>query len=327
MAGKLTNEAPMSKTQSSTCPLCRGAGRHDFTGRDLMFGGDTTYEYHQCTSCGAVYQTPMPSHEQITGFYPDNYTVYDENIKLKPRDALERAMLNVSYGYKHLQAPAALKLLTPLLAPFRDRNSLPYEHGGRMLDIGCANGRFMLRMQQLGWQVQGVEFNQTAVDICGRNNLDVFHGELEDAGLEENTFDLITARHVIEHVPNPDAFIADIARLLKPGGRMHLRTPSSEALGRRIFGEFWYANDAPRHLFLFSKQNLNMLAARHGLEPVTLRTNVRPKLVLNSLDYKNRNTGKPSRRSKLRRLLAKLYVPLAKPGGRGDELFAVYRKP
>ena len=228
-------------------------------------------------------------------------------------------MLDVSCGYKHL--------LTPLLAPFRDRNSLPYEHGGRMLDIGCANGRFMLRMQQLGWQVQGVEFNQTAVDICGRNNLDVFHGELEDAGLEENTFDLITARHVIEHVPNPDAFIADIARLLKPGGRMHLRTPSSEALGRRIFGEFWYANDAPRHLFLFSKQNLNMLAARHGLEPVTVRTNVRPKLVLNSLDYKNRNTGKPSRRSKLRRLLAKLYVPLAKPGGRGDELFAVYRKP
>ena len=108
---------------------------------------------------------------------------------------------------------------------------------------------------------------------------------------------------------------------------MHLRTPSSESLGRRLFGEFWYANDAPRHLFLFSKKNLDMLAARHGLQPVTLRTNVRPKLVLNSLDYKYHNAGKPSRKSKLRRLLAKLYVPLAKPGGHGDELFAVYRKP
>lgn len=327
MSVKVTNEASMTQTETSTCPLCQGPGRHDFSGQDLMFGGDTQYEYHQCASCGAVYQTPMPSSEQIAGFYPDNYTVYDENIKLKPRTAMERALLNVSYGYHHLQAPVPLKLLAPLLAPFKDRNNLPYEHGGRMLDIGCANGRFMLRMQQLGWQVQGVEFNQTAVNICRQNHLEVFHGELEDAGLAESSFDLISARHVIEHVPDPDTFIADIARLLKPGGRMHLRTPSSESLGRRIFGRLWYANDAPRHLFLFSKKNLNMLAARHGLEPVTVRTNVRPKLVLNSLDYKTGNQGTPSRKSKLRRLLAKLYVPLAKPGGRGDELFAVYRKP
>jgi 2-polyprenyl-3-methyl-5-hydroxy-6-metoxy-1,4-benzoquinol methylase len=172
-----------------------------------------------------------------------------------------------------------------------------------------------------------VEFNQTAVDICRRNGLEVFHGELKDAGLEPGSFDLISARHVIEHVPDPDGFVADIARLLKPGGRMHLRTPNSESLGRKIFGNLWYANDAPRHLILFSKKNLNMLAARHGLEPVTIRTNVRPKLILNSLDYKTGNRGKPSRKSKLRRLLAKLYVPLAKPGGRGDELFAVYRRP
>ena len=317
----------MTQTENSTCPLCRGTGQHDFTGRDLMFGGDTEYAYHRCDSCGAVYQTPMPSTEQIAGFYPDNYTVYDENIKLKPRGAMEKALLNVSYGHRHLRAPLPLKLLAPLLAPFKDRNNLPYENGGRMLDIGCANGRFMLRMQQLGWQVQGVEFNQTAVDICRRNGLEVFHGELKDAGLEPGSFDLISARHVIEHVPDPDGFVAEIARLLKPGGRMHLRTPNSESLGRKIFGHLWYANDAPRHLILFSKKNLNMLAARHGLEPVTIRTNVRPKLILNSLDYKTGNRGKPSRKSKLRRLLAKLYVPLAKPGGRGDELFAVYRRP
>lgn len=317
----------MTQTETSTCPLCRGTGRHDFSSPDLMFGGDAQYEYHQCASCAAVYQVPIPTSEEIAGFYPDHYSIYDDNIKLKPRGAMERALLNVSYGYHDQQAPLPLKLLAPLVAKFKDRNSLPYEHGGRLLDIGCGNGRFLLRMQQLGWQVQGVEFNQTAVNICRDNNLEVFHGELEDAGLEEGTFDLITARHVIEHVPDPDSFIADIARLLKPGGRLHLRTPNSQALLRPLFGRFWFPNEVPRHLILFSKKNLNMLTARHGFEPVTVRTNVRSNWALNSLDYKTGNRGKPYRKSKLYRLLVKLYVPIASLGGRGEELFAVYRKP
>lgn len=327
MTGKCTNEATMTQTESSTCPLCRGSGRHEFTGQDLMFGGDTRYEYHQCGTCGALYQVPIPTSEQIAGFYPDHYSIYDKNIKLKPRGAVERSVLNVSLGYHHLPAPPLLKRLAPLLSPFRDRNSLPFENGGRMLDIGCGNGRYLLRMQQLGWQVQGVEFNQTAVDICRRNELNVFHGELEDAQLEENSFDLITARHVIEHVQDPDGFVAGIARLLKPGGRLHLRTPNSKALLRPAFGKFWFPNEVPRHLILFSKDNLNMLADRHGLELVTVRTNVRPNWVLNSLDYKTGNKGKPYRKRKLHRLLVKLYVPFAGLSGRGEELFTVYRKP
>ena len=317
----------MTSTESSTCPLCNGTGRHDFTSRDLMFGGDTDYEYHRCTTCGAVYQTPLPSPQQIAGFYPDHYSIYNEEIKLKPRRAGERALLNVAYGYRHLPAPAMLKLVAPVMSLFSDRDNLPYEQGGRLLDVGCGNGRFLLRMQQLGWQVQGVEFNQTAVNICRQNHLEVFHGELEQAGFTDESFDLITARHVVEHVQDPDAFVALAARLLKPGGRLHLRTPNSEALGRAIFGALWFPNEVPRHLVLFSRKNLNMLANRHGLAPVTVRTNVRTNWVLNSLDYRTGNRGRPYRKRKWYRLLVKLYVPFSKLSGRGEEIFAVYRKP
>jgi len=292
-----------------------------------MFGGEKQYEYHRCGACSALYQVPMPTSDEIASFYPDHYSIYEENFKLKPHGAMERAMLHVSCGYHHLSAPLPLKLLASVLAPLSHSNSLPFENGGRMLDIGCGNGRFLLRMQQLGWQVQGVEFNQTAVNICRRNGLNVFHGELQDAGLEESSFDLISARHVIEHVPDPDGFIADIARLLKTGGRLHLRTPNSNALLRPVFGRFWFPNEVPRHLILFSKKNMDLLATRHGLEPVTMRTNVRPNWVLNSLDYKTGNQGKPYRKRKSIRLLVKFYVPFASLSDRGEELFAVYRKP
>ena len=317
----------MTQKENSHCPLCSGIGHHDFIGKDLMFGMPGTYEYHSCSSCDALYQVPIPTPEKIADFYPDVYKVYDEEVNLKPRGPLERAILNIHYGYHHLPASILLKLISPIFSLYRERNNLPYEHGGKMLDIGCANGRFLLRMQELGWQVQGVEFNKTAVDICHKNKLSVHHGDLESANIDDNSLDLVTARHVIEHVPVPDTFVAEIARILKPGGRMHLRTPNCKSLGRSIFGSFWYANDVPRHLIMFSKKNLDMLAQKHGLVPVDVHINVRPKLILNSLDYKYNNKGKPSRKRKLRRFLSKLYIPLAKLTNRGDEIFAVYRKP
>lgn len=317
----------MIKKQDSICPLCANTGMYDFTGQDLMFKTPGNYEYHTCNSCDALYQVPIPSLDEISGFYPDVYKVYDEEIKLKPRGPLERAILNTHYGYSHIPASFFLKIISPLFSIYRERNTLAYENGGNMLDIGCANGRFLLRMQELGWKVQGVEFNETAVNICRKNKLNVYHGDLESANIESDSLDLVTARHVIEHVPDPHTFIAEIARILKTGGRMHLRTPNSKSLGRYLFGHFWYANDVPRHLIMFSKKNLDMLAAKHGLVPVDVRTNVRAKLVLNSLDYKIGNTGKPSRKRKLRRLISKLYIPIAKLLNRGDEIFAIYRKP
>ena len=53
---------------------------------------------------------------------------------------------------------------------------------------------------------------------------------------------------------------------------------------------------------------------------------MKPKLVLRSLDYRLGNRGRPSEKRKLRKWLSKLYVPLAKATGRGDELFALFRK-
>ncbi len=318
-------QTPRSNQQQA-CPICGGTGKYEFTGNDLMFGGSDSFAYFQCHDCHSVYQNPMSDSEKIASFYPDNYTVYDEHIKLKPRSILERAVLNTRYGYKHLNAPSLVKALAPLLSIFQSPDSIAYEDGGRLLDIGCGNGRFLLRMQEIGWQVEGVEFNETAVTICRQHQLKVFHGKLDEADLPENSFNLISARHVIEHVPDPNAFIEGIVHLLRPGGRLHIRTPNSTSLGRSLFGRFWYANDVPRHLILFSRNNLEMLARNHGLEPVTMHTKIRPKLLLNSLDYKYPHAGKPSRKNKLKRILAKSYIPFAKYKDQGDELFAVFRK-
>jgi 2-polyprenyl-3-methyl-5-hydroxy-6-metoxy-1,4-benzoquinol methylase len=291
-----------------------------------MFASDARYDYYRCTTCDTVYLSPMPDMEQIAGFYPEEYSVYDESIKIKSPSALQRALLKTSLGYSHLQAPAALQAIAPLLGLLQRNLYLPYIGNGRLLDVGCGNGSFLLNMQQLGWQVEGVEFNDTAVGICRQHGLQVHHGDLASANLPDDSFDLVSARHLIEHVPDPHAFMADMVRVTRPGGCIHLRTPNTGALGRRLFGEYWYANDAPRHLIMYNRDNLDRLAAQHGLRRRLLRTLVRPKLFLNSMDYRTGQQGKPSRKRKLRRLLAKLYIPAARLCRAPDELFVVYEK-
>jgi len=182
-------------------------------------------------------------------------------------------------------------------------------------------------LRALGWEVRGVEFNAGAVEVCRGSGLNVFHGDLPSAGFTENSFDMVSARHLIEHLPDPNRFMAEIARILKPGGYLYIRTPSSKALGRRIFGKYWFPNEVPRHLVMFSPENLTLLAQRHGLTQGRVKLQTSPKFVLNSLDYALGREGETSKKSSLRRLIARLlYVWPARLTGLGDEIIAIYEK-
>lgn len=308
------------------CPLCQQGSLPCFASNDLMFGGEKIYHYYECENCGAIFQNPMPSAEEITHFYPDHYDIYKEQTPLKPISHFEKAVLKTHYNYDHLQVPLFYRLLARLVGKFFFRDTVPLVPNGKVLDIGCGSGEFLLKLKRLGWICQGVEFNHKAVAVCRAAQLEVFQGELTEAAFESESFDLITAHHFIEHIANPNKMIVEIVRLLKPGGKVLVRTPNSQSLGRAWFGRYWFANDVPRHLILFSIKNMNTVALKHGLKCCSVKKVVKPKLILKSLDYQLQNTGKPSKKRKIRKYLAKLYVPMAKLSGRGDELFALYEK-
>lgn len=318
-----SGSAPRS---ASSCPLCGGTGRFAYSGRDLLLDRPEPYNYHACADCRAVYLHPLPDAATIAGFYPERYSVYKPDDAPKKPGPLERAVLRERYGYAMLEAPALHRLFARLFGALVYREAIACVPGGRMLDVGCGSGRFLRKMAALGWRCEGLDFSETAVSLCRAAGLDVRRGDLSSAGFDDAHFDLVTARHVIEHVPDPVAFLREAARVLKPRGRLLIQTPNSAALGRSWFGAYWFANDIPRHLVLFSRPNLDRLAARFGLAPLAHQTFTTPKIFLNSLDYRLRRTGKPSRKSRWRRMAAKSYVLAARLSGRGDELYLVYEK-
>ena len=138
-----------------------------------------------------------------------------------------------------------------------------------LLDVGCGKGDFMNRMRRQGWKVEGLEVDADAVEYArSTSDLSVHLGSLEDIRFPDNTFDVITSNHVIEHVHDPISLIRECLRILKPGGRLVLATPNMESFGHQIFEKDWSHLDPPRHLRLFTKKTLRECAARAGFQSI-----------------------------------------------------------
>jgi 2-polyprenyl-3-methyl-5-hydroxy-6-metoxy-1,4-benzoquinol methylase len=319
---------PNADALRDSCPVCGSDGEFSFASRDLMYDKQEKYRYLICRNCKSEYQVPPPNAAQIASFYPEEYDQYAPLKKQKRRSHAKTAVLKYHYGYAHIAAPPMLyRLGFRVLAAIKYKDELPYVVDGRALDIGCGNGRFIRSMNSLGWRCEGVEFSETAVAVCRQAGLKVFHGELEKAGFDNESFDLVTARHLVEHVADPAMLMTEIARILKPGGKAVFETPNNRSFGKKIFGKLWFANEVPRHLVLFNAESLALLAEKNGLRLLYSKTFASPKILLNSWDYLTGNRGKPSRRRKIRRLLARPFAFIASLFNKGDILLAVFEKP
>lgn len=314
------------KSQNKTlsrCPLCNSKAKVDFIGQDFMFDRSKYYQYLKCDSCRISYQDPIPNLKQIKSYYPDSYENF-EDPKLPRLSKIDKIRLSFHHGYPDLLKPNLTNKLLSLIVP-RDKTLIDHTPEGRFLDIGCGNGSRLLKMKKLGWQVFGVELNTFAYQKCIDNDLDVQNKPLERTTYKENYFDVIYMSHLIEHLHNPDEIIKICAKLLKKGGKLYVNTPNNNALGKKIFNKYWFANEVPRHIILYSKKGIKQIIDKHKMQIVHSGQYTTPKIFLNSLDYFF-NLRKPSKRNKLLRFMSKLYIYPARFLQMGDESFYIIQK-
>lgn len=210
----------------------------------------------QCLHCGLVYQDPRPTVAEIKEHYPDDYEPYTNLDKELPTGLLGRA---IQYGLQK-----------------RVNYVTRYKQQGRLLDIGCSTGIFLLMMRQTGqWQVQGVEINERAARLAKeQRNLDVSPVRLEDAAFADQSFDAVTMWDVLEHVHDPQHTLAEIYRILKPGGLIVVRVPNLTSWDAQLFQRYWAGLDAPRHLYLFTPQTLTQFLESAGFQMKNLDSKI-----------------------------------------------------
>jgi 2-polyprenyl-3-methyl-5-hydroxy-6-metoxy-1,4-benzoquinol methylase len=137
-----------------------------------------------------------------------------------------------------------------------------------VLDIGCAMGYLLAIFRNMGWQCEGVELSEYAVNYAREIlGLTVRRGIINNLEFSESYFDLVTSWDVIEHSYNPKDDLRIIYRILKRGGYISLITPNRDSLHAVIAGSKWVEYEKPEeHLYFFGKRILNRILGEIGFE-------------------------------------------------------------
>ena len=262
------------------CPVCEGTSRrpwHDGLTDEVFRTAPGTWALARCTDCGAAWLDPRPTRGSILRAYANYYTHTSVDGAGERegwiRTALRQGYLRARWGYDVRPAWT----LGRFTIGKRDAEAidLSVRHlprpkaRARLLDVGCGNGAFLVRMRALGWDVHGLEPDPSAAKTAAAAGIEVVVGTLDDARWPDRSFDVVTLSSVIEHLHDPHQALDACFRLLAPGGVLHLLTPNVDALGAVRFGAHWRGLEAPRHLVLFGRASLTRMLTAHGFTDVT----------------------------------------------------------
>jgi len=143
---------------------------------------------------------------------------------------------------------------------------------GRLLDVGAGTGEVLMAARDRGWTVQGVEPERTAAEMAAERGLEVKVARLEESGLTERDYDVVSAFHVLEHQPDSRAFLRTLTRWARPGGLVVVEVPNFRSVQRRRLREAWSALRPLEHLVHFTPKTLRRTFRASGLEPVLVRS-------------------------------------------------------
>lgn len=196
----------------------------------------------RCRACGLVFAGRRPSEAELAEHYG-------------------------SYSRADYDSPITRARYRELLGSFER-----YRRRNRILDVGCGIGYFLEEARDRGWEAHGSELEERAVEIVRAKGLSCVRAPIEPDTFEPDSFDVVTAFEVVEHVSDPLAEAEAIASALRPGGLLYLTTPNFGSLSRRLLRGRWSVVGYPEHLTYFTPSTLRSWLARFGFESVELTT-------------------------------------------------------
>ncbi len=242
---KTFSKTPGNETELLiNCPCCGS-----LPGNHREFYTYPLFSYVKCRKCSLVFQNPQPVFDDLAKRYDGEYFDYEICNGDVFLDLMLKGLDDVSF------------------------DSLDFSSGEKtVLDIGCATGKLLNYFREKGWRTSGVEICREAAEYGNRlYNVNISTRPLEENAFPDSTFSFIHASHLIEHLNNPDTFLNEVYRILKPGGYLALVTPNIDGFQSVLFGKNWRSAIAD-HMFLFSCRTLVRMAVKCGFTAVRKAT-------------------------------------------------------
>lgn len=195
----------------------------------------------KCRNCGLVCVNPMPSQRELEAYYPSEY-------------------------YLRESSPEREKLLKQYQED-KIRKVERFKKSGKVLDIGCGIGRFLVTAKESGYECYGVEYSKLASDYAVTHlKLNVINGDLLDVDYPYDYFDVITLYHVLEHLYYPKETLMKVRKILKEDGILIIAVPNFASLESKVFKDRWFHLEVPRHLYHFTPTSIHRLLNEAGFK-------------------------------------------------------------
>ena len=218
---------------TATCPICSAYGpdRWKEHGRSYLF----------CRNCHLLWRAEGASLDDTTVFYRND----------NPTEAIGEAKKSL-YGWMLNEAERRLR------------------KPGRLLDVGCSRGDFLLAARERGWDVTGIDPVPELVKWGSDKGLDIYEGVLANLPDDIGQFDLVTYWDVILLVEDPLAEMLAVKKLLAPHGRLFMRLRQHAVV--RAMDRAWRmggrlllkTNPSVYHPFNYEPRTLRILGERSG---------------------------------------------------------------
>jgi SAM-dependent methyltransferase len=239
----------MPLTHYTTCPSCHSDQLLPALSAVDQTVSHETFSILQCGNCGLRFTQDVPDAGSIGRYYQsDNYISHSNTNK---------GLVNRLY---HMVRRQTLSDKYRLIA------SATRTRQGKLLDIGAGTGAFVGYMQERGWEVTGLEPDETARRVA----LTDHRVELLDMdqlfSLPPDSFDAVTLWHVLEHVHDLHPYLERLKTLVRRSGRIFIAVPNYTCYDAEVYQAFWAAYDVPRHLYHFSPNAMESLLTQHGLQ-------------------------------------------------------------
>lgn len=237
-----------------SCTICNSPTKMIFSGMEGYVKG-TKFNVYECINCKSSFVDPMSNlKEQYDIIYGGDTT----------KDAGYNYYYYLAEGVKKLRNP--LKDLSNYSAIFwgvvkaiKDRN---IKQGSKILEVGSGLGYLTYALNKTGFDCEGLDYSDTATNFA--NN---FYGKKYVQGTVEDFFvnhllsyDVIIATEVIEHVVDPNLFVENMMKMLKPKGTLIITTPIKDI---HPSGTIWETNPAPEHLWWFTEKGIEEIGKKN----------------------------------------------------------------
>ncbi len=244
----------MPKFNVQICPVCEGNKFSTFLTTTDFFVSGEEFRIKKCESCGLGITEDIEDENNIGSYYKSENYISHSNTAVGFVNSIYHKIRKYMLGQKR----KLVEKVTGLKS-------------GRILDVGAGTGFFLNEMKNHGWKISGTEKSPEA-----RNFAKTEHGlELKDTDklfqISNESYDIITLWHVLEHIHRLDKNLETFARLLTKNGKLLIAVPNYTSYDATHYKKFWAAWDVPRHIWHFSPKQINKLGAKHGFKLTSVR--------------------------------------------------------